>query len=165
MAPLRERIKMVSQKYETLHVLVSESNPSGEFTNSLSPSDAAAYADLVRFAVALNAGLNVVLVPGADATLAKWVLSLMCRYSDQTASLERFLSAKDSSWERFLRQAGFNVVAAKVLAGSLLEDAGPLGLARYIVTPAQERISRYAGVLGGEKVIRSSSERLDPGWG
>ncbi|KAK5987971.1 hypothetical protein PT974_12107 [Cladobotryum mycophilum] len=163
-APLRERIAKVSQKYETLIVLVSETNPAGEFMASLNSSDAAAYADFVRFTTALDTDVNVCFVPGAEHTLAKWILSLMCQYSHQAVPLKRFLSIEESSWDLLLRRAGMNVTAAKVISVLLFEEFGPSGLAKFLISTIQERVDRYAALLGGERVMCRISERLDRKW-
>ncbi|KAH6608536.1 hypothetical protein Trco_001882 [Trichoderma cornu-damae] len=164
-APLRERVHKVSQRYETLIVLVSGPQPDGEFRGVLAPSDVAAYADFLTFAVALDGDVNVHLVPGAEDTMASWVLAFMSRHCRQSEALKRFLSPEETPWEIFLRQAGMNVVAAKVLSKTLFEQAGAYGLAAFLVMPVQERIARYGQLLGGEKVLRLTAKALDRKWG
>ncbi|KAL7793063.1 hypothetical protein V8C37DRAFT_379172 [Trichoderma ceciliae] len=165
-APLRERVQKVSQRYETLIVLVSESNASGEFLGALAPPDAAAYADFLAFTVALEGDVNVHLIPGAEETMASWVLAFVARHSHPSESLKRFLSSEETPWEIFLRRAGTNVIGAKVLSKTLFEQAGVSGLALFLMMPVQERIARYGQILGGggEKVLRRMGKVMDCRW-
>ncbi|RFU76544.1 hypothetical protein TARUN_5708 [Trichoderma arundinaceum] len=164
-APLRERVQKVSQRYQTLIVLVSESNPGGELMGTLAPSDAAAYADFITFTVALDGDVDVHLVPGAEATMASWILAFMSRYSYQAESLRKFLSPEETPWETILRRAGMNVVAARVLSKTLCDQGGSSGLAVFLMMPIQERIARYGHLLGGEKALRLTATALDRKWG
>ncbi|KAL7809696.1 hypothetical protein V8C44DRAFT_350475 [Trichoderma aethiopicum] len=163
--PLRERIQKVSQKYETLIVLVSESNPQGEVIGTLAPSDTAAYADFVSFAAALDGDVDVQFVPGATRTMGSWVLAYLCRQSSQCVALSRFLSSEETPWELLLRRAGMNVFAAKVLSRTLFEQAGQSGLAAFLNMPVRERVTRYGALLGGGKVLLMTGKILDRTWG
>ncbi|KAL7819856.1 hypothetical protein V8C26DRAFT_419515 [Trichoderma gracile] len=165
LAPLRERVQQVSQKYETLIVLVSESNSQGEVMGTLAPSDTAAYADFVMFAAALDGDVNVQFIPGATITMSSWILAYMCRYSSQCVALSRFLSSEETPWELLLRRAGMNVFAAKVLPKTLFEQAGQSGLAAFLNMPSRERVTRYGALLGGEKVLLMTGKVLDRRWG
>ncbi|PTB66903.1 hypothetical protein BBK36DRAFT_160476 [Trichoderma citrinoviride] len=166
LAPLRERVQKVSQKYETLIVLVSETNSQGEFMGTLAPSDTAAYADFVGFAAALGGDVDVHFVPEATGTMGSWVLAYMCRYSSQcVAALSRFLASEETPWELLLRRAGMNVFAAKVLSKTLFEQAGESGLAAFLNMPVRERVRRYGSLLGGEKVLLVTGKVLDRRWG
>ncbi|KND93197.1 hypothetical protein TOPH_02457 [Tolypocladium ophioglossoides CBS 100239] len=162
--PLRERVQRISHTYEALVVLVSESNPAGEFVGNLSSSDMAAFADFVRFAASMDGEVKVYLVPGASKTLSKWILSLMCRHSTQSVALKRFISAEDTTWELWLRRAGMNVVAAQVLSKTLLEEFGNAGLAEFLVMTPHARVSKYGQLLGGQRVLLRCCEALDRGW-
>lgn len=164
-APLRERVQKVSERYETLIVLVSESNSQGEVMGTLAPLDAAAYADFVNFAVALDGDVVVQFVPGATGTIASWILAYMCRYSSQCVALSRFLTSEETPWELLLRRAGMNVFAAKVLSKMLFQQAGQSGLAAFVNMPARERVTRYGALLGGEKVLLMTGKVLDRRWG
>ncbi|KAL6904257.1 hypothetical protein GGI43DRAFT_315231 [Trichoderma evansii] len=163
--PLRDRVQKVSQKYETLLVLVSESHPSGEFSGALASSDIAAYADFVSFTVALDGEINVQLVPGAEQTLASWVSAFMSQNSYKSHDLKRLLSSEETPWEVFLRRAGMNVFAAKILSKTLFEQSGPSGLAVFLMMPVQERVVRFAPLLGGDKILRLTARALDQRWG
>lgn len=162
--PLRERVQRISHIYESLVVLVSESNPAGEFVGNLSSLDMGAYADFVRFTAALDGDVKAYLVPGANKTLSKWILSLMCRHSTQSVALARFISAEEMTWELFLRRAGMNVIAAQVLSRSLFEEFGAEGLAQFLLMPQHTRVSKYGQLLGGQRVLDGCCEALDRGW-
>ncbi|KAL7935522.1 hypothetical protein V8C35DRAFT_321542 [Trichoderma chlorosporum] len=162
--PLRERVQKVSQKYETLIVLVSESQSTGEYMGTLSPSDITAYADFLSFAAALDGDIHVYFIPGATETMASWILALMCQYSSRSESRSRFLSSEETPWEIFLRRAGMNVTAAKILSKTLFEQAGASGLAMFLNTPVSERVARFGPLLGGEKVLLLTANLLDRRW-
>lgn len=163
-SPLRERVQKVSQKYETLLVLVSESHPVGEFLGELAPSDIAAYADFVSFTVALDGDINVQLVPGAEQTMASWISAYLSQNSFKSHGMKRLLSSEETEWEIFLRRAGMNVFAAKILSKTLFEQAGASGLAAFLTMPVQERVARFAPLLGGEKVLCLTAKALDRSW-
>ncbi|KAH8123575.1 hypothetical protein FP744_10005887 [Trichoderma asperellum] len=162
---LRERVQKVSQKYETLLVLVSESHPSGEFSGASAPSDITAYADFVSFTVALDGDISVQLVPGAEQTMASWVSAFVSQNSYKSHDMKRLLSPEETLWEIFLRRAGMNVFAAKILSKTLFEKAGASGLAAFLMMPVEERVARFAPLLGGEKVLRLTAKALDRRWG
>ncbi|UKZ79754.1 hypothetical protein TrVFT333_007516 [Trichoderma virens FT-333] len=164
-APLREHVKNVSQRYETLIVLVSESQSRGEYMGTLAPSDLAAYADFLSFAVALDGDIHVHFIPGATDTMASWVLTFMCQHSAKSKAISRFLSSEDTPWEMFLRQAGMNVTAAKVLSKTLFEQAGVSGLALFLNMQVSERVTRFGPLLGGEKLLLLTAKALDRRWG
>ncbi|KAL7924318.1 hypothetical protein ACQKWADRAFT_286436 [Trichoderma austrokoningii] len=161
--PLRDRVQKVSQKYDTLLVLVSESHPSGEFSGALAPSDIAAYADFVSFTIALDGDINVQLVPGAEQTMASWISAFLSRNPFKSHGLRPLLSPEETSWEMFLRRAGMNIFAAKILSKTLFEQAGASGLAVFLTMPAQDRVARFAPLLG-DKVLRVCAEALDRSW-
>ncbi|KPM40031.1 hypothetical protein AK830_g6542 [Neonectria ditissima] len=118
--PFRNRIKRVSEKYESLFILVSEANPQGEYVGTPSASDRAAYADFVRFTTALQAGVTAELVHGAEESLSKWILALMARFFLQSSPFSHLIDARDTTWGLFFRRAGFNVVASQVLESMLV---------------------------------------------
>lgn len=161
---LRERVIETSRKYERLLVLVSEMNPSGEFVGGLGASDLAAYTEFVQFTIGLEAGVSTFLISGAYETAARWVLAFMCRYSSAALRTSQYLSVAETTWELFFRRAGMNVVAAQVLSSLLYELAGDEGLAHFLNMSAKERLSRYAAILGGEKILLSAGWMLDRPW-
>ncbi|KAH7319874.1 hypothetical protein B0I35DRAFT_222261 [Stachybotrys elegans] len=95
--PLRQRIQAASYRYESLVILVSESNPAGEVMGSPSPADVAAYADLVRFTTSLKHDTIPYLIPGGDEALAGWIISFMNLYSPHTAPVKDYLSHQETT--------------------------------------------------------------------
>lgn len=164
LSPLRERVQAVSSKYEYLFVLVSEANPVGEYVGSPSTSDMTAYADFVCFAASLQRGITTYLVPGAECTLSKWILSLMCHYSPQAKQLGKALDFHDSTWELFLRRAGLNINAAQVISEALASEYSNLGLAHFLTMTTEELVSKFGPVMGGERVLRHVSRDLQQAW-
>ncbi|KAG9259138.1 uncharacterized protein F5Z01DRAFT_26941 [Emericellopsis atlantica] len=161
---LRERVLEVSQKYESLIILVSEGNTAGEYANDLPSSDMEAYAEFVRFASVLQAGVTVQLVPGAEGTLAKWVLKFMCEHSPRDREVPMFIQTQETSWEIFFRRGGMNVLAAQVMAGVLHQRKGDQGLADFKDMSVEQRIAMYGSFLGGPKLLANFSNMLDQSW-
>lgn len=160
--PLRQQIGHICGKYETVVVLVSEKNAAGEYTSLLGPSDTTAYADFVRFTTSLPNDCVCVFVPGASETLAKWITSLMCKYSTQALAFRDLLSPTEMSWEVFLRRAGMNMMAAQVLAGRLLQY-GPGGLSKFLAMSTQEKLNEFGALVGKRALVRVS-QALDRRW-
>lgn len=163
-ASLRDRIYHVSQKYERLVVLVSESNVAGEVSGSLSPSDLASYADFARFVTGLDTPASTCLVPGASGTLAQWILAFMSRCSTGTAGLVDVITSEESSWELFFRRSGLNAMSAQIMSKSLHAEHGDAGLAEFLHMPTHTKIAKYSTVLGGHKALARCSTLLDRTW-
>ncbi|EWY96645.1 hypothetical protein FOYG_05276 [Fusarium oxysporum NRRL 32931] len=164
LTPFRERVRRVSEKYESLFILVSESNPLGEYVGSPTPSDISGYADFVRFTTSLRAGISTHLVSGCDETLSKWALSIMSRYSSSAHQFGHFLDFRDGVWELFLRRAGLNISAAQIIAGLLVSEYGQGGLASFLSMRAEERVSKYGQIMGGRRILNNVSRILDREW-
>lgn len=164
LTPFRERVRRVSEKYESLFILVSESNPLGEYVGSPTPSDISGYADFVRFTTSLGAGISTHLVSGCDETLSKWALSIMSRYSSSAHQFGPFLDVRDGAWELFLRRAGLNISAAQIIAGLLVCEYGQGGLASFLSMRAEERVSKYGQIMGGRRILNNVSRILDREW-
>ncbi|KAM0563370.1 hypothetical protein ACHAPJ_001088 [Fusarium lateritium] len=164
LTPLRERVKLVSEKYESLFILVSESNPLGEYVGSPTVSDIAGYADFVRFTTSLQAGISTYLVSGSDQTLSKWALSIMCRYALSANQFGQFLDFRDGTWELFLRRAGLNISAAQVMSGLLLSEYSGFGLAKFLIMDSEERVTKYGQIMGGQRILNNVSRILDQEW-
>lgn len=162
--PLQDRVSKVSQKYEKLIILISESNLAGEFAGDLSPADLASYADFAGFAACLETEASTFLVPGASHTLAQWILALMSRYSAQTAALAGLVAPEETTWEVFLRRAGASAMAALVLSRSLAAEFGDEGLARFLLMEARARSAKYAPLLGSQRALEALGARLDAPW-
>lgn len=160
-SPLRSRIQQVSQKYETLFILVSEANPTGEYVGTPSASDLAAYADFEKFTRQLQAGITPEFISGRERTLAKWTVSLMCRFARQNTSFEHLLQSGDSPWDLSFRRAGMNAFAAQVLSGVLLSEYGNLGFVQFLAMDIRQRVSKYTQMMGGDRVFRRACKSLD----
>ncbi|KAF4988727.1 hypothetical protein FGRMN_9595 [Fusarium graminum] len=160
----RERVRLVSEKYESLFVLVSETNTLGEYVGSPTTSDIAGYADFVRFTMGLTGGVSTFLVSGSEETASKWALSIMSRYSSPAKQFRDFLDFRDGMWELFLRRTGLNVSAAQVVAGLLMSEYGELGLAKFFRMDAEQRVSKYGQIMGGKRVLDNASRVLDQEW-
>lgn len=160
-SPLRSRIQQVSQKYETLFILVSEANPAGEYVGTPSTSDLAAYADFEKFTQQLQAGITPEFISGREETLAKWTVSRMCRFAHQNTSFEHLLQSVDSPWDLSFRRAGMNVFAAQVLSGVLLSEYGNLGFEQFLAIDIRQRVSKYTQMMGGDRVFRRACKSLD----
>ncbi|KAH7134373.1 hypothetical protein EDB81DRAFT_97044 [Dactylonectria macrodidyma] len=161
--PLRNRVQRVSEKYESLFILVSEANPHGEYVGTPSASDMTAYADFVRFTTSLQAGITTELVHGAEETLSKWVLALMARFATASLKFAHHISAQDTEWGLFLRRAGMNVVASQVLERMLEAEFGDLGMVRFLNASLEERVMKYGPVMGGRRVLINISRQLGKG--
>jgi hypothetical protein len=164
LTPFCERVRRVSEKYESLIILVSESNPLGEYVGSPTPSDISGYADFVRFTTSLRAGISTHLVSGCDETISKWALSIMSRYSLSAHQFGPFLDFRDGAWELFLRRAGLNISAAQIIAGLLASEYGQGGLASFLSMRAEERVSKYGQIMGGRRILNNVSRVLDREW-
>ncbi|CAG7564066.1 unnamed protein product [Fusarium equiseti] len=164
LSALRERVKIVSEKYECLFILVSETNPQGEYVGSPTASDLAGYADFVRFTTGLQAGISTFLVSGAEETLARWALSIMSRYSSAANQFGQFLDFRDSEWSMFFCRAGLNICAAQVMARLLWSEYGQFGLTNFLKMSAKDRVSRYGQILGGSRIMGNVSRILDQEW-
>ncbi|PHH69206.1 hypothetical protein CDD82_7922 [Ophiocordyceps australis] len=157
---IRERTRELSAKYEKLIVLVSENNPTGEFSASHELLDKTAYTEFVGFSNSLKSQVMVHLVPGNRQTLGKWILSLMCRYSVYSATTQDFATLKETAWELFLRRAGLNIMVARVIANKLLDEYGNRGLAQFLNMPTQEKLARYGHLTGGNRILNSCFKAL-----
>jgi hypothetical protein len=164
LSSFRERIKLVSEKYEYLYILVSEANTQGEYVGSPTASDIAGYADFVRFTTSLQAGISTYLVSGAEETLSKWALSVMSRYSSAALQFGQFLDFRDSQWNIFFRRVGFNICAAQVLTRLLLSEYGQFGLTNFLSMCADDRVLKYGQIMGGKKILYNVSRVLDQEW-
>ncbi|CEJ92302.1 hypothetical protein VHEMI07962 [[Torrubiella] hemipterigena] len=147
--PLRRRVDAVSTMYEHLLVLVSEENPMGEYVTEASPSDTRAYLEFVKYTEKLN-GVTCSLVAGSDGTLAHWILSLMCKHSDESIRLNGQLSGLDTALEIHFRRTGMNIATAKFLAQLVLDDGG---LDALLSMSAAEQARQYAS-LGPKSLFK-----------
>jgi hypothetical protein len=169
---LKERLRRVALRYERLIILVSESAPD-ESTTGLAEVDTLALAEFNGFVTSLGLSTSVYFVAGGEETLAKWAVAVMNQYvlSGDTAIP---LLEDETRWEIFLRRAGMNAFAAQaVLAqlkapdgvdGSHPTKAGFFGIAGFMEMGQEERVARFAGLLGGRRVLDRVGQVLDSNW-
>lgn len=162
-ALLRDRIEAVAAKFEVLYVLVSGNDKAGETFSPTTQSDAAAYMDLVQFTAALPSECTCLYIAGAEETLAKWILSLMCRHNIEALVYRPHLTPWESSWEIFLRRAGLSSAMAQVIA-SILSQGGNAGLARFLAMSTQQKLAEFRPFLNCPKILIGVSQVLDRRW-
>jgi hypothetical protein len=137
--------------------------------------------------------IQILYIPGGDAEAANWLAAAVSCHHHQGGLIATAAAAADKKhdgdefclirdetmWERWLRAAGLNAFAAQVVLRGLRlrgsSSAGPdsrelssgdprFGLQAFIAMTLEERIETFAGLLGGETVLRRVSAALDGGW-
>ena len=168
------RLSLMAPRYTTLLVLVSHNQlPNAPFA-PLGSSDCAAIVELIAFThgpvfVSLDTEVQTVFVPGGESELARWVVGLMAKYG---STHRNFDPAEDeTTWELWLRRAGMNSFAAQAVLAKLRPPEGSSpslselwGLPRFVAMGGQERLRRFAGLMGGEGVLRRVGNLLDARW-
>ncbi|KAL7269751.1 hypothetical protein RUND412_007567 [Rhizina undulata] len=154
---IRDRIKAVSRKHERLHVLIHNTTP---FASS--KSDNEALSSFAGFAHGLRSNIIVKTIVGDREKLARWVVALMLREGVEDAKLLE----EETTWEVFLRIAGFNAFAAQaVLRGCSREGEGRRGgLCAFLRMGEEERRGRFEGLVG-RRVLGRVQGRLGGVWG
>jgi len=164
----RDRLSRVAVRYEKLILLVSEGSKD-ETLGEMSPSDAVALAELQGYVLGLDTDIAVYYVGGGEQTVARWVASFACR-SDEAVDLDGDLIDVETHGELFLRRLGINVYAAQLVERTLAapnenpEDVVPYGLHVFAQMPAEERIARFGGGVGGRRVLDRVSGVVDASW-
>ena len=162
---IRERISDVSLRYETLIVLVSDGRQ--DLSQALDERDCDALAEFMAFAANLDADVQVQLVVGGEDMLVRWLAATVSRHVLPQDQAETLLP-DETVWERFLRAAGMNAFAAQAVLNHLdvAERSGrePHDLAAFVRMSAQQRLKHFAGVLGGQRVLRRVNYVLDSAW-
>ncbi|EGP84622.1 uncharacterized protein MYCGRDRAFT_95845 [Zymoseptoria tritici IPO323] len=131
--------------------------------------------------------------PGGDGTdvLAQWIAAAIIRYAPNLDPGMTVLQ-DETLWERWLRRAGMNAFAAQVVldllkAGkgeeggggvgdgsgdSMMSDGGAegrrggtvTGLAAFVMMSKEERMRRFAAVMGGTRVLERVGRVVDGRW-
>ncbi|SMR61639.1 unnamed protein product [Zymoseptoria tritici ST99CH_3D1] len=131
--------------------------------------------------------------PGEDGTdvLAQWIAAAIVRYAPNLDPGMTVLQ-DETLWERWLRRAGMNAFAAQVVldllkAGkgeeggegvgdgsgdSMMSDGGAegrtrgpvTGLAAFVMMAKEERMRRFAAVMGGTRVLERVGRVVDGRW-
>lgn len=177
---IRDHIVSIAPRYERLMILVSEGNiaiPTDEATTAttarpLDPLDCLALTDLAAWTTSsLPTDVRISYIPGGAAEAAHWLAAAISHYGIADGSVQ--LLHDETMWERWLRCAGFNAFAAQAvlgrLKGEVVEPSSSFGrehcgLAAFLKMSLQERVERFADVLGGERVLKRVSTIVDGGW-
>ena len=175
---VHERMISAVNRYERLLILISQGTQDGEFGQwALEERDSAALRDLTDLAATMDADVQIYHVPGGRKELAKWAAASISRYA--VAECDVNLLENETTWERFLRVTGFNAYAAlTVLQRIRVKENGPTvssnftqpcstahqRLFQFLQMGVEERVQRFSGFLGGDRVLRSVSERIDTVW-
>ncbi|KAF2428286.1 hypothetical protein EJ08DRAFT_592225 [Tothia fuscella] len=178
---LKQRLSELGTRYERVILYVADSfAPQAEvgMTRELDQRDRAVLAEYNNFGAALVAEIQIVYVAGGEESLAKWIVTAMIQHGSPDP--RRQLLEEETHWERVLRRTGFNAYAAQVILANLKEidsetivqeelDAtlnnqptrGTEFLLRaFTRMDPNERVRRFAGLLGGSCVLR----RLGQAW-
>ena len=126
---IRDRIRIVSKKYERLFIAVSQdqtspapntkSDRSNDSVPQLGEHDAKALSDFAAFCrnTLKDNEINVTFLSGGKSELADWIVKMMATQDNRTANLEdnTVLRSEESPGETFLRNEGANAYAAQVI--------------------------------------------------
>ncbi|KAI7214285.1 hypothetical protein KC333_g6099 [Hortaea werneckii] len=170
------RITAVSRRYEKLFVLISEGRPA----ETLDERDAEAITGLLSFAAAhIDIEVEIKYVPGELTVMCEWIAVIISSGND---AQDIKLLAEETTWERFLREAGLNAFAAQVISAKLqrlgvggqrdssstLASSGfhacTSGLSAFVSMSVEERVRLFGPLLGGDFVLRRASEVVDGMW-
>ena len=177
---IRERIALISRRYERCIVLVNEGKQDELLpVRALDERDTAALNDFIGFVSSLQSSVEVSYVAGGDTDLAKWVAGSICRHC-RADEVEGKLLHDETMWERLLRAAGTDPVLAQVILAKLkrpeiieadasspyLRGLGEAayGLPAFVKMAVEERIQRFGPLMGGERALIRISEVLDGVW-
>nr|POF14976.1 hypothetical protein CFP56_72378 [Quercus suber] len=163
---IREQVSSVAGRYEMLIVLVHDPRA----VPSLDDHDTEALNDFIGFALSLAARTQVFYVLDS---LEQWLAAIIVPHIIAPTPATRLLP-DETTWERFLREAGMNAFAAQVVLNLLKnadvpdaagDDPGPLsGLPAFLRMSRAARVQRFSGLLGGERVLAQVSAVVDGSW-
>ncbi|CAK1358235.1 unnamed protein product [Cercospora beticola] len=175
---IREQVATAAVRYERLVVLVSEGQQTSDQgdaeVSGLDQQDTDALCEFIGNCSTLDADVQVTYVPGGNEQLVEWLAAIITRCGDTSILLQ-----DETYWERFLRKAGLNAFAAQVILNQLKTSTsdeqstsgtpvrsrdGVYGLAALICMSEEDRVQRFAHVLGGEGMLRSASKAIDGRW-
>ncbi|THZ69120.1 hypothetical protein D6C85_06973 [Aureobasidium pullulans] len=163
---VRERIVQLARRYERLIVMVHEDR-SGSQQRPLDSRESGEIVSLVNFCAAQSPEIQVMYIPGDEIALAIWIVASMVRFGLNDPEVQ--LLQDETSWELFLRKAGMDVFAAQVILIKLkVPDSVPspsdkrqYGLPAFVMMGEAERLRRFGGLFGGEKILRKVSMAID----
>jgi hypothetical protein len=176
-----DRIRQLSVRYESLVILVSQTPvqtrssrlteqqiqgiPSVDIPLPMTLHDVMALTRLNILVGSLSADTAVQLVVGGERELAGWAAFYM---SSASASNDFVVALDESLWEQTLRRAGMNCFAACVVLSTLgrgeVGDNQLFGLPAFIRMQPEERVQMFAGVFGGENVLKRVNACLERTW-
>jgi hypothetical protein len=166
---IRERLELVSNRYEKLAVYVSEGR-ADEATNSLDANDCIDLGSFAGFASGLSSSITVQFVGGGEETLSKWLASSIAQ---NRVAGDSSLIEEETHWELFLRRAGMNAFAAQAVISEVKEPdgvnplspskAGLFGMVAFVEMTVQQRIIRF-GPICGRGLIERVSAVIDTDW-
>lgn len=184
---VRDRIARLVSQYDKLLVLLSYTAPQPTLT-ALSVSDAAAVNSVVAFCACFNGSVNTVLLPATtnlsltdrnsplqpsvsanESYMEDWVLGLMSKHVFLPLGDAPLTLLQDETlWELFLRRLGMNAYAAQAVLSML--KAGPdaqaavvWGLRAFVCMGDEERVRRFAGVVG-ERMVHCINDQINSRW-
>ena len=174
---VRERVVRVATRYERLFILVSndnvidyQSSESGNVAPHELDSDYKAAVDFIGFCSSLKQDTRAIFIAGKEEQLAEWIVAMIVKHSGANLKIE--LISEETTWELFLRKAGFNSFAAQAVIGELKGQsiaandltAGEVGLTAFIKMSVEKRVERFEEMFGGSELLRRVSSRLDARW-
>ena len=163
---VRERIVQLARRYERLIIMVHEDR-AGSQQRPLDSCESGEIVSLVNFCAAQSHEIQVMYIPGDEIALAIWIVASMVRFGLNDPEVQ--LLQDETSWELFLRKAGMDVFAAQVILIKLkVPDSVPspsdkrqYGLPAFVMMGEAERLRRFGGLFGGEKILRKVSMAID----
>jgi len=183
---IKERLIDLSVRYERLIILVAESSSTSDVARDLDDNDCFALSEMMGFAAALDAGVQVIYVPGGNKELATWTVYCIAQFrfdfaesiGQRGGQQEPRLIEDETLWEQFLRRAGLNAFAAQVVLAELREPDAPCCevsssasasvadtyLIAFVRMRPDERIRRFEILLGGRKVLMRVNQALEQRW-
>ncbi|KAF2855661.1 hypothetical protein T440DRAFT_535780 [Plenodomus tracheiphilus IPT5] len=191
-SPLKQRVLALQPRYERLVVIISEGlTREMEQKGSSRPSDARDEEALLQFETftgKLEGEVLIEFVKGGEMAFARRVVGIMAQYGLAYGSVDigdiKPL-AVETSWEIFLRRAGFNPFAAQVIVASLKDTmemqiprsfSSPSaileyqdsvrvsGLPAFLMMSGDERIRHFQAVMGGARILKRVGAVLDQEW-
>ncbi|KAK4954340.1 hypothetical protein LTR10_007771 [Elasticomyces elasticus] len=180
---VRDHLANIAVRYEKLVVLVAQTQQlagdEGTEIRNLTERDCDGLSDFVAFTAALDADIEVRLVPGGTSDIAKWIAATISQLAGSIRDDTKLFS-DETLWERFLRTAGLNAFAAQVILAQLKPPEQPIRdgsssatkrlqddvfrLAAFIRLSRIQRLQQFGPLMGGERVLRRVSEVVDMGW-
>lgn len=173
----RERVARVALRYEKLFVLVSEdnirvctANESGNAEPHIVDSIYKTGIDFIGFCSTLKHDTQALFIAGKEEDLAEWIVAMMVKHGGLHPGV--MLIPEETTWEIFLRRAGFNTFAAQAILAELSSQSTATststardgGLTAFVKMPVKERVERFEKMFGGSNLLRRVSSHLDPRW-